>query len=69
MRVGAEARKAALLLENESADGVTFKMRDDPRVTPVGRFLRRTSLDQLPHLLHVLLGDMSRVGPPPPVPS
>lgn len=64
----AEARKAELIAHNE-ADGPLFKMRDDPRVTKFGRFLRRSSLDELPQLWNVLLGEMSIIGPRPALPS
>jgi exopolysaccharide biosynthesis polyprenyl glycosylphosphotransferase len=61
---GADAKKAELTARNEF-DGVAFKMRDDPRVTRVGRFIRKYSIDELPQLLNVLTGDMSIVGPRP----
>jgi len=67
MHQDAESRLREIQSRNE-VDGPVFKMRKDPRVTRVGAFLRRTSLDELPQLINVLKGDMSLVGPRPPLP-
>lgn len=70
MVVNAEAIRAQIEAQNQhGAEGVTFKMKNDPRITPVGRFMRRFSIDELPQFLCVFKGEMSLVGPRPALPK
>ncbi len=66
MCIDAEVRIAELLKHNEKAEGVTFTMKDDPRITTIGKLIRTASIDELPHFFNVLKGKMSLVGPRPP---
>ncbi|ROY39488.1 sugar transferase [Enterococcus casseliflavus] len=66
MCVDAEG-KLDMLLQHNEVEGAMFKMKDDPRVTKIGKFIRRTSIDELPQLVNVLRGEMSLVGPRPPL--
>jgi lipopolysaccharide/colanic/teichoic acid biosynthesis glycosyltransferase len=69
MSTDAEKQWAALEQQNESADGVLFKIKADPRITRVGRIIRRLSIDELPQLLNIVKGDMFIVGPRPAIPG
>jgi lipopolysaccharide/colanic/teichoic acid biosynthesis glycosyltransferase len=67
MRMDAEEHLDELMDQNEMT-GPAFKMKDDPRITAVGRFIRKTSIDELPQLINIIKGDMSIIGPRPPLP-
>lgn len=68
MCINAEDQLSDLMEQNE-VDGPAFKMENDPRVTKIGRFIRKTSIDELPQLFNIIAGSMSIVGPRPPIPS
>ncbi|WP_426120765.1 sugar transferase [Kocuria sp. LHG3120] len=69
MHLDSKNRSAASLTDGPSADGTLFKMKNDPRITPIGAVLRKYSIDELPQFLNVLRGDMSLIGPRPPLVS